>query len=209
MPIANNNKMILYGGIGLAVLVVIIIVCMMMRKKEKYLGAAAFGTAPLQNGGLMLESDVNGNLSTSATLPIGSIIIWTGNKASIPVGWALCDGTNGTPNLSNNNFPMGVSSDGAIGSIGGSNFSPLPKHQHGIWIYDSSGHTHNVVYETNAIINTDSLPIGTPGNILNFAGTSVLTAPAGDGTTTNNLIPTVPPYVGVYFIMKMSLSTSS
>jgi hypothetical protein len=206
MPIANNNKMILYGGIGLAVLVVIIIAFMMM-KKEKYVGAAAFGTAPLQNGGLMLESDINGNLSTSATLPIGSIIIWSGTQASIPVGWALCDGTNGTPNLSNNNFPMGVSSDGGIGSTGGSNFSPLPKHQHSVWITDINP-GNNVIGATNAIIQATSESPGTSSNI-KYAGTAVNTTATGDGTTTNSLIPTVPPYVGVYFIMKMSLSTTS
>jgi hypothetical protein len=206
MPIAKNNKMILYGGIGLAVLVVIIIAFMMM-KKEKYVGAAAFGTAPLQNGGLMLESDVNGNLSTSATLPIGSIIMWSGTQASIPVGWNLCDGTNGTPNLSNNNFPMGVGSDGAIGSTGGSNYSTLPKHQHAVWITDSSP-GNNVIGVTNAIIQATSKSPGT-SSAINYAGTAVNTTAAGDGTTTNNMIPTIPPYVGVYFIMKMSLSTSS
>lgn len=32
-------------------------------------------------------------------LPIGSIILWYGSVASIPAGWQLCNGTNGTPNL--------------------------------------------------------------------------------------------------------------
>jgi microcystin-dependent protein len=118
MPIAKNNKMILYGGIGLAVLVVIIIAFMMM-KKEKYVGAAAFGTAPLQNGGLMLESDANGNLSTSATLPIGSIIMWSGLLQTIPIGWALCDGDNNTPDMTSGLFPRGVGSDEDLGKTGG------------------------------------------------------------------------------------------
>lgn len=29
----------------------------------------------------------------------GMIVLWSGSVASIPAGWALCDGTNGTPNL--------------------------------------------------------------------------------------------------------------
>lgn len=32
-------------------------------------------------------------------IPAGGIIMWSGSVASIPTGWALCDGTNGTPNL--------------------------------------------------------------------------------------------------------------
>ena len=34
------------------------------------------------------------------TIPIGGIIMWAGNPATIPAGWALCNGTNGTPDLS-------------------------------------------------------------------------------------------------------------
>ncbi|MGM9579789.1 MAG: hypothetical protein ACI3U2_00975 [Anaerovibrio sp.] len=35
----------------------------------------------------------------SNTLPIGTILPYVGNLSDIPHGWALCDGTNGTPNL--------------------------------------------------------------------------------------------------------------
>lgn len=33
------------------------------------------------------------------SVPSGTIAIWTGTIASIPAGWLICDGTNGTPNL--------------------------------------------------------------------------------------------------------------
>lgn len=32
-------------------------------------------------------------------MPPGAIIDWYGNPASVPQGWAICNGTNGTPNL--------------------------------------------------------------------------------------------------------------
>lgn len=35
----------------------------------------------------------------SNTLPVGTILPYIGNLSDIPHGWALCDGTNGTPNL--------------------------------------------------------------------------------------------------------------
>ncbi len=50
-------------------------------------------------------------------LPSGSIIIWTGS--TIPDGWAICNGENGTPDL-RNRFLVGAGSDGALGSTGGS-----------------------------------------------------------------------------------------
>ncbi|GAH94439.1 unnamed protein product, partial [marine sediment metagenome] len=31
----------------------------------------------------------------------GMILIWSGSVASIPGGWQICDGTNGTPDLRN------------------------------------------------------------------------------------------------------------
>ena len=37
----------------------------------------------------------------SNTLPIGTILPYVGNLSKIPHGWALCDGTNGTPDLIN------------------------------------------------------------------------------------------------------------
>lgn len=38
--------------------------------------------------------------SSSLDLPIGTILPYVGNLADIPSGWHLCDGSNGTPNLS-------------------------------------------------------------------------------------------------------------
>lgn len=44
------------------------------------------------------------SLSTSGqtpatSVPTGGIIMWSGTIASIPAGWSLCDGSNGTPDL--------------------------------------------------------------------------------------------------------------
>jgi len=36
---------------------------------------------------------------TSNAMPQGGIIMWSGTNASIPAGWNLCDGSNGTPDL--------------------------------------------------------------------------------------------------------------
>jgi len=44
-------------------------------------------------------------------VPSNIITIWSGSIASIPSGWVICDGTNGTPDLSDK-FVMGVKSTG-------------------------------------------------------------------------------------------------
>lgn len=36
---------------------------------------------------------------SSLELPMGTILPYVGELADIPKGWALCDGSNGTPNL--------------------------------------------------------------------------------------------------------------
>ena len=37
----------------------------------------------------------------AAPIPVGGIIMWSGAVNSLPAGWKLCDGANGTPNLEN------------------------------------------------------------------------------------------------------------
>lgn len=50
--------------------------------------------------------------------PIGTIQMWGGTIASIPSGWKLCDGTNGTPNLIDR-FIVGAGNNYNVGDVGG------------------------------------------------------------------------------------------
>src|SRR3989338_5938906 len=54
----------------------------------------------------------------SPTVPTGVIVMWSGSVDSIPSGWSLCDGTNGTPDL-RDRFVMGAGSSLEIGVTGG------------------------------------------------------------------------------------------
>lgn len=59
------------------------------------------------------------SVSTEASsVPQGSIIPWYGDKANIPDGFALCDGTKGTPDL-RNRFLVGAGNNYALGDTGG------------------------------------------------------------------------------------------
>lgn len=48
--------------------------------------------------------------AVSETLPQGTIVMWSGSITSIPSGWILCDGTNGTPDL-RDKFIVGARQD--------------------------------------------------------------------------------------------------
>ena len=96
----------------------------------------------------------------------GMIILWSGTEDTIPDGWALCDGNNGTPNLAIQ-FVMGSWGLGASGVTGGA-----AQHTHP---FTGDGHSHSIVpgiglvTGVNASLQTSSDPaIGTtdPGTNL-------------------------------------------
>lgn len=83
---------------------------------------------------------------------IGEIIDWYGNPAQIPAGWAICDGTNGTPNLMGRvtvGYDPADSDYNAVGNAGGLKEvvlteAQIPAHTHGGSIGTSGAHTHNI-----------------------------------------------------------------
>ncbi len=56
--------------------------------------------------------------STSPSIPAGVIVMWSGSIASIPSGWALCNGTSGTPDL-RDRFVVGAGATYGVGATGG------------------------------------------------------------------------------------------
>ncbi len=54
----------------------------------------------------------------------GMIVMWSGTIASIPAGWTLCNGSNGTPDL-RDRFIVGAGSGYAVGATGGSSVHTL------------------------------------------------------------------------------------
>ncbi len=68
----------------------------------------------------------NGKIQESGhdLIPHGVIVIWHGDSNNIPKGWALCNGNNGTPNLSGR-FVMGAGSRQLIRRNNDGNFEPF------------------------------------------------------------------------------------
>lgn len=89
-------------------------------------------------------------------LPNGSIVMWTGSE--VPDGWELCDGRNGTPDLTNR-FILGTSiDDDEYLTTGGSNkieikLNNMPEHSHNGETNSNGSHIHNVEIKNNGLHN--------------------------------------------------------
>ena len=68
----------------------------------------------------------DGKISSNIIFTRGMIIAWSGNLNKIPKGWALCDGTNQTPDL-RSRFILGASEQFPFGTYGGNNSIKLEK----------------------------------------------------------------------------------
>ena len=77
-----------------------------------------------------------------SSIPKGTILPWYGKSSDIPEGFALCDGTKGTPDL-RNRFLVGAGSNYALGDTGGEDQVTLTGTQIGnhyhYWADSSSG----------------------------------------------------------------------
>lgn len=83
-------------------------------------------------------------------LPKGVILLWSGSGASIPTGWALCNGSNGTPDL-RSKFVIGAGGSYAHGDTGGSNTvaitnDNLPSHHHSFSFTAQTAYTGNHIH---------------------------------------------------------------
>ena len=86
------------------------------------------------------ESNAN-SVDPLLLTPQGIIVMWSGSVASIPTGWNLCDGTNGTPNL-RDRFVVGAGSTYAVGATGGSANAVVVAHSHSASSGSAGSHSH-------------------------------------------------------------------
>ena len=159
--------------------------------------------------GAKLSNDMVGGIT-----PIGGIILWSGSTASIPSGWALCDGNNGTPDL-RNKFIVGAGSTYNVNATGGSADAIVVSHTHGSGTLSAADHTHdfkasNRAGDEDAWSNTNKAFVGDlDNNAFTQSGTNKIfgsgslsvsgsTASQGSSGTNANL----PPYLALAYIMR-------
>ena len=168
------------------------------------------------NSGKFLSTD-GSVVSWQSGFITGMIMMWSGTIATIPSGWLLCNGLNGTPDL-RNRFVIGAFSDtagvayttitGANTKTGGSKDATLVSHTHTATVTDP-GHFHANQGTRQVQAGPDnSGPFvqeanwAAGGNQYNTSskttGISVSNATQGSSATDANLVP----YYAVAFIMK-------
>ena len=160
------------------------------------------------------------NKYMDSSLPSGSIIPWYGNASSIPNGFRLCNGTNGTPDL-RNRFVVGAGSTYGLGNTGGADSVKLTgtqigKHFHrfgynkssngGMWPR-STDYSAIPEYPPNTVAtkwngsgggNWNGWDNGGPAYLLTNLVTSYAVATAAQESHENR-----PPYYALYYIMKV------
>lgn len=149
-------------------------------------------------------------------IPAGAIMLWSGSTASVPSGWYLCDGTNGTPDL-RDRFVVGAGGSYAVGATGGADSvtldsTQIPSHTHTFSGSTNTTGDHNHTYywsgigpgafnvpdveKLSSIDVVGSGPTSTAGaHAHTFSGT---TSATGGGASHENR----PPYYALAYIMK-------
>lgn len=143
-------------------------------------------------------------------LPSGAILLWSGSIGSIPAGYYLCNGSNGTPDL-RNRFIVGAGSTYSVDGTGGSADSIVVSHTHtATSAVTDPGHTHTLSPSNRQVYNASvSGSAGLAGGGEQFqqvtmasatTGVTVATTvnTAGSSGTNANL----PPYYALCYIMK-------
>jgi hypothetical protein len=105
------------------------------------------------------------------------ILMWSGSIATIPAGFALCDGTGGTPDL-RDQFVVGAGTTYNPGDSGGN-----VNHQHG---FNDGGHAHVMQAGSGVSFGGD------------YSTTTGSTAAAGITADADGR----PPYYSLAYIMK-------
>ncbi len=155
--------------------------------------------------------------SGNALIPRGIIAMWSGTRDDIPAGWALCDGTNGTPDLQgrfiigatradipDRNDRGGVNIEpGATGGERNTTLaeSQIPSHKHSYNTWDAQvgngADRYGSIIKSNAYYCREQNQSGgaEDWNCL-YRADSLAT---GGGQAHNNM----PPYYALAYIMKL------
>lgn len=99
----------------------------------------------INNIDLSVKADttyVDNAINNIEGVPTGVILMWSGSVSSIPAGWYLCNGSNGTPNLTDR-FVYGASSNGEVNTTGGSANAVVVSHSHSGSAASAGSHSHS------------------------------------------------------------------
>lgn len=133
------------------------------------------------------------NIPTNGLVPIGGIIMWSGTIATIPANWALCNGSNGTPDI-RNQFIVGANAD--AGGVAKSTISGSAAQSGGsVTILQANLPSYNLVLSPVDFGNGSGLT-GIQGTTNGASPSTVNVPSAGSGTAY------LQPYYALAYIMR-------
>ena len=148
------------------------------------------------------------SLIGNGTIPIGGIIMWSGTIANIPTpGWALCNGSNSTPDL-RNRFIVGAHSGAGTGITSttgpgiSTNTATNPNYTpgntggetaHQLTIAELASHTHRFSQANEGVNSGGAAVMDGPAPGTSFSPETI----GGDDYHENR-----PPYYALAFIMR-------
>ena len=123
----------------------------------------------------------------SGAIPPSGIVKWSGSIATIPAGFQLCNGTNGTPDL-RDDFIVGAGSAYAVGATGG-----------------NSLHFHTVTLQGYTALRSASIILGGGTGLPDDCFTSIIWNAIGLLANVSNQ----PPYYALAYIQNISGTAKS
>jgi hypothetical protein len=133
---------------------------------------------------LAVQAAQNAAKAAANAVPVHTIIAWYQNSGPIPDGWAICDGTNGTPNLMGN-YIQGGRQGQITGNTFGTATLQLPVTASGETAAPNSRNIYHVT--TGGSPQTRGLDSQSPVTVNGTAGP----------------VPYSPPSVTLVFLMKI------
>lgn len=138
--------------------------------------------------------------ATQSLMPRNIIGMWSGTLATIPAGWVLCDGNNGTVDMRGRHLKI-TATVGEVGDTGGSN-----THAHASQNHDHAGVSHSHT-APNATHSGTNAPEGSSGleatavtGTVHGVSTDSVNLVVNTGSTTADSSNNEPPYRTVAFI---------
>lgn len=158
------------------------------------------------SGQVMVSAGTGNTPTWGNAFVAGMIMLWSGSIASIPSGWALCDGSNGTPNL-RDRFVVGAGSTYAVNATGGSADAIVVSHTHtATSSVTDPGHTHNIMtnagsgstYPFGLTAGASAPNLATQTSKTGISVSTTINSTGSSGTNAN-----LPPYFALAYIMKL------